>query len=145
MSHSQPKETSPSARSVFGLNGLVFCLSDVRHGIGPLLTIYLKNVLHWDPERIGLALAMPDVTALLFQVPAGVVADETKRKKNIRCLGMSLYSHRVCVYLSFAFILVDFDCSAFYGTCDFFYRAAFGSDNARPFWQSAFSKAGQFK
>jgi MFS family permease len=99
MSHSQPKETSPSARSVFGLNGLVFCLSDVRHGIGPLLTIYLKNVLHWDPERIGLALAMPDVTALLFQVPAGVVADETKRKKTY------VASACLCILIACVFIL----------------------------------------
>lgn len=108
MSNSQNKETSPSARSVFGLNGLVFCLSDVRHGIGPLLTIYLKNVLHWDPEKIGLALAMPDVTALLFQVPAGVVADETKRKRmyvTLACSSILIASIVILALPSFWLIL----------------------------------------
>jgi hypothetical protein len=42
---------NPSSRSIKGLNALLFFVSDVRNGVGPLLSIHLRTTLQWDPSR----------------------------------------------------------------------------------------------
>lgn len=74
-------ELNPSKQSVLGLNALLFCISDVRNGVGPLLSIYLRSTLGWDAAKIGFALAMVEVSAFISQVPAGLLADASKRKR----------------------------------------------------------------
>jgi predicted MFS family arabinose efflux permease len=76
-------ELSPSGQSQRSLSGLIFCISDIRHGIGPLLSIHLRNSLHWDPAKIGLALAAIEFSAFLSQIPAGLLIDSSKRKRSI--------------------------------------------------------------
>lgn len=74
---------NPSTQSRWSLSSLIFCISDIRHGIGPLLSIHLRNTLLWDPAKIGLALAAVEFTAFLSQIPAGLLIDSSKHKRAI--------------------------------------------------------------
>jgi sugar phosphate permease len=80
---SHPIELNPSSRSVKGLNALLLCISDVRNGVGPLLSIHLRNALHWNPAKIGMPLATVEFSAFLSQIPAGLLADASTRKRAI--------------------------------------------------------------
>jgi ribosomal protein L32 len=42
----------PSTRSLRGLDGLNFLMADVRDGVGPYLSVFLKGAQHW--ERLAL-------------------------------------------------------------------------------------------
>lgn len=80
----------PSFRSRFGLNALLFCISDVRHGVGPLLAIHLRNALNWDPGQIGLALSALEFSAFFSQIPAGLSADASRHKRNLIAMSCGL-------------------------------------------------------
>jgi len=84
------KQFNPSSSSIVGLNGLLFCISDIRHGIGPLLSIHLRSALKWDPAKIGLTLAAVEISAFLSQIPAGLLADSSKQKRTIIASACSL-------------------------------------------------------
>ncbi len=73
----------PSQQSVWGLSGLIFFLANVRHGVGPLLSAYLHTDLKWDPSKIGLALAMTDVSSIFSLVPAGLLVDAVHYKRKL--------------------------------------------------------------
>lgn len=83
MNDQSQKKFTPSTSSIVGLNGLLFCISDIRHGIGPLFSIHLRSALQWDPAKIGMALAAVEVSAFLSQVPAGLLADASHKKRSI--------------------------------------------------------------
>lgn len=87
---SDSKKFNPSSSSKIGLNGLLFCISDIRHGIGPLLSIHLRSALKWDPAKIGLALAAVEISAFLSQIPAGLIADSSRKKRTIIASACSL-------------------------------------------------------
>ena len=87
-SHSNENSNKPSTQTIWGLNGLLFFISDVRHGIGPLLSIYLHSDLRWNPAKVGFALASMDLSATISQLPAGLLVDA------------SLFSKRALVALS---------------------------------------------
>ena len=74
-------EPKPSARSLRGLDGLNFLMADVRDGLGPYLSVYLKGAQHWTPSDIGIAMATSSVAAALFQIPAGLVVDALRAKR----------------------------------------------------------------
>ncbi len=76
----------PSQQTIWGLNGLLFFISDVRHGVGPLLSIYLHSDLRWDPTRIGFALASIDLSAVVSQLPAGMAVDASHSKRSLIAL-----------------------------------------------------------
>lgn len=76
----------PSRQSTLGLSYLIFFLANVRHGVGPLLSIYLHDDLKWSPSRIGLALAMTDVSSIFSLVPAGLVVDAARNKRTLIAL-----------------------------------------------------------
>lgn len=71
----------PSKSSIWGLSSLLFFISDVRHGVGPLLSIYLHSDLKWGPAKIGFALATIDLSAVISQLPAGLVVDASRSKR----------------------------------------------------------------
>jgi MFS family permease len=73
--------TRPSARSLRGLDGLNFLMADVRDGLGPYLSIYLKGSRHWAPGDIGIAMAASALAAALFQIPAGLLVDRLRAKR----------------------------------------------------------------
>jgi len=74
-------ERRPSARSLRGLDGLNFLMADVRDGLGPYLSVYLKGAQHWSPGDIGIAMAASSLSAALCQIPAGLLVDALKAKR----------------------------------------------------------------
>ncbi len=74
-------EAAPSARSRRGLDALTFLMADVRDGIGPYLSVFLKGSQHWSSGAIGIAMATSSIAAAVCQVPAGLLVDETRAKR----------------------------------------------------------------
>jgi predicted MFS family arabinose efflux permease len=77
----------PSRRSLFALDALYLILADVRDGFGPFLAVYLASVHRWDPARIGAAMAVMGIAALIAQTPAGALIDAVREKRLI--IGMA--------------------------------------------------------
>ncbi len=71
----------PSLRSRRGLDGINFLMADVRDGVGPYLSIYLKGAQHWDSGAIGLAMGASSIAAAICQIPAGLLVDGTRVKR----------------------------------------------------------------
>jgi MFS family permease len=71
----------PSPRSLRGLDGINLLMADVRDGVGPFLSVFLKGSQHWDPGAIGLAMGASSIAAALCQVPAGLLVDGTRAKR----------------------------------------------------------------
>lgn len=72
---------SPDRRSLIGLDALNVTMADVRDGLGPYLSVYLKSERHWAPGAIGLAMAASSLSAVVCQVPAGMLVDGTRAKR----------------------------------------------------------------
>jgi MFS family permease len=72
---------SPSSRSLRGLDGLNFLMADVRDGLGPFLSVYLKGTQHWASGNIGLVMAASGVAAAICQIPAGLLVDAVRFKR----------------------------------------------------------------
>lgn len=84
---------TPSRQSILALTALVFFMSDVRDGVGPFLSIYLKSTLNWDPQKTGFALAAMAIAAAVMQLPSGMLVDWTTFKRllvTISCILVSL-------------------------------------------------------
>jgi predicted MFS family arabinose efflux permease len=73
-------KTSPSRRTLRGLDWLNFLLADVQTGVGPFLAIYLAGY-RWDEERVGLALTVGGIAGILAQTPAGALVDFLRSKR----------------------------------------------------------------
>jgi predicted MFS family arabinose efflux permease len=73
-------KTSPSRRTLRGLDWLNFLLADVQTGVGPFLAIYLAGY-KWDEERVGLALTVGGIAGILTQTPAGALVDFLRSKR----------------------------------------------------------------
>jgi MFS family permease len=58
-------------------------MADVRDGVGPFLSVFLKGSLHWDAGAIGLAMGASSIAAALCQVPAGLLVDGTRAKRGL--------------------------------------------------------------
>jgi predicted MFS family arabinose efflux permease len=72
---------APSTRSLRGLDGINLLMADVRDGVGPYLSVYLKGAQHWDAGAIGLAMGASSIAAAICQVPAGLLVDGTRAKR----------------------------------------------------------------
>lgn len=72
---------SPSPASLRALDALNFSLADVRDGIGPYLAVYLTSIQHWDPSRVGIAMAAMLVGTIAAQAPAGDFIDRVRWKR----------------------------------------------------------------
>lgn len=94
---------NPSTGSRRSLSSLIFFISDIRHGVGPLLSIHLRNTLQWDPSKIGLALAAIEFSAFLNQIPAGLIIDSSKRKRTIIAIS--------CLLIIFGCLIILFNTS----------------------------------
>src|ERR1700758_5618669 len=75
------EELNPSPRSLRGLDLINFLMADVRDGVGPYLSVFLKASEHWQPAAIGMAMAASNIAAALCQVPAGLLVDSLKVKR----------------------------------------------------------------
>jgi MFS family permease len=75
------EDSGPSRSSILGLDALSFLMADVRDGVGPYLSIYLKGGLHWQSGEIGIAMAVSSITAAICQIPAGLLVDSVRAKR----------------------------------------------------------------
>jgi len=73
-------ETSPSRRTLRGLDWLNFLLADVQTGVGPFLAIYLAGY-KWNEERVGFALTIGGIAGIITQTPAGGLVDFLRSKR----------------------------------------------------------------
>ena len=64
-----------------GLDYINLLMADVRDGVGPYLSIFLKGSQHWDPGAIGLAMGASSIAAAICQMPAGLVVDGSRAKR----------------------------------------------------------------
>ena len=74
-------EDRASGRSRRGLDGINFLMADVRDGVGPYLSVFLKGGEHWDAGAIGIAMGASSIAAALCQIPAGLLVDGTRAKR----------------------------------------------------------------
>lgn len=56
-------------------------MADVREGVGPFLSVYLKGSLHWCAGDIGIAMATGAMVAAVCQIPAGLLVDSIRAKR----------------------------------------------------------------
>jgi predicted MFS family arabinose efflux permease len=75
------RQADVSKRSLRGLDGINFLMADVRDGVGPFLSVFLKGGEHWAPGAIGIAMAASAIAASVCQVPAGLLVDSTRAKR----------------------------------------------------------------
>jgi predicted MFS family arabinose efflux permease len=80
-SMSQDSKRRPSKRSLYGLDSLNFLMADVRDGIGPFLSVYLKGGQHWGAGEIGIAMAASSIVGAICQIPAGLMVDGIRSKR----------------------------------------------------------------
>ena len=64
-----------------GLDYINLLMADVRDGVGPYLSIFLKGSQHWDPGAIGLAMGASSIAAAICQMPAGLLVDGSRAKR----------------------------------------------------------------
>jgi len=82
--HNKPRlqnEPAPSRSSILGLDALTFLMADVRDGVGPYLSVFLKGGLQWQSGEIGIAMAASSITAAICQIPAGLLVDSVRAKR----------------------------------------------------------------
>lgn len=70
-----------SRRSLIALDSLNVFLADVRDGIGPYLSVFLKS-LHWESGRIGLIMSTATLAGVVAQTPIGGFVDATTKKRS---------------------------------------------------------------
>jgi predicted MFS family arabinose efflux permease len=56
-------------------------MADVRDGVGPYLSVFLKGSQHWDAGAIGLAMGASSIAAAVCQIPAGLIVDGARAKR----------------------------------------------------------------
>ncbi len=74
-------QSPPSTSSLRGLDALNFFMADVRDGVGPYLSVYLKGGRHWQSGEIGVAMAASSIAAAVCQIPAGMLVDSLRAKR----------------------------------------------------------------
>ena len=94
------KTNGPSKISLQGLDYLNLFLADVRDGVGPYLSVYLKASEHWNPAQIGVALSASTIATVIAQTPAGALVDRLNQRRTlivlaaafvtIGCVGIAL-------------------------------------------------------
>jgi MFS family permease len=70
-----------SAGSLKALDWVNLFMADVKDGVGVYLSVYLLTVKNWQPDQIGLVIAVPGIVGILVQPPAGALIDRTKYKR----------------------------------------------------------------
>jgi MFS family permease len=74
-------ERNPTRTSIISLDALNVFLADVRDGMGPFLGTFLREHHHWDPGRVGIAMAASQIGTVLAQTPAGALIDRIRWKR----------------------------------------------------------------
>ena len=70
-----------AAGSLRALDWVNLFMADVKDGVGVYLSVFLLTVRNWQPDQIGLVIAIPGIVGILIQPPAGALIDRTKYKR----------------------------------------------------------------
>jgi predicted MFS family arabinose efflux permease len=81
-------KTSPSRKTLRGLDWLNFLLADVQTGVGPFVAIYLAGY-RWNEQSVGLALTVGGIAGILTQTPAGALVDFLRSKRALVAVGVA--------------------------------------------------------
>ena len=79
---------SAKDRALRGLDTLNFFVADVQTGFGPFIAVYLAE-RRWTQIDIGFALSLGTITAMVSQVPAGLLVDAVRNKRAAVGFGLS--------------------------------------------------------
>src|SRR5579885_1226396 len=77
---SEPSSSTPSRRSMRGLDWFVFFVADVQTGFGPFLAVYL-TAQRWTQVDIGLIQSAAGFVSLIGQMPGGALVDAAKSER----------------------------------------------------------------
>ncbi len=84
-------------RSLRGLDWVNLLTADVRDGVGVYLSVFLLTVRNWDPEQIGIVIAIPGIIGIIVQPPAGSLIDHTTYKRLLIIIASLVIA--VCCYV----------------------------------------------
>jgi MFS family permease len=96
-----------SKPSAYGLDILNLLMADVRDGVGPFLSVYLKGSQHWGASDIGIAMAVSTLFGAICQIPAGLLVDGIRPKRALVALsGLAVAAGCLSIALFPRFFLV---------------------------------------
>ena len=72
-------------------------MADVKDGVGVYLSVFLLTVRDWNPQEIGIVLAVPGIVGILAQPPAGSLIDNTRYKRLLLIIASLVIA--VCCYV----------------------------------------------
>lgn len=72
-----------SKQSLRALDFTCLLIADVKDGVGIYLSVFLLTVRHWQPDAIGIIIAIPGIIGIIVQPPAGALIDHTRYKRYI--------------------------------------------------------------
>ena len=87
----------PSRRSLRGLDWFVFFVADVQTGFGPFVAVYLTEH-KWTQVDIGLVLSTAGMTALLGQMPGGMIVDSTQSPRLLAGIAVTVIAGCALTY-----------------------------------------------
>lgn len=90
--------TTPSKRSLGGLDWFIFFLADVQTGFGPFVAVYLTTQ-KWTQVEIGFVLSIGGVVALLGQIPGGALVDAARSTRLVAGAAVAVIA---CCALAYA-------------------------------------------
>ena len=70
-----------STQSLLALDWLNFFKADAQTTVGPYLAIFLLGVRHWDAGKIGIAMSVTGIVAIVAQTPVGALVDWASNKR----------------------------------------------------------------
>jgi MFS family permease len=76
-----PRKRATKTRATRSLDLLNFFIAGEQTGFGPFVAVYL-TARHWTQVEVGFALSLGTITAMVSQVPAGVLVDALRRKRH---------------------------------------------------------------
>ena len=71
-----------TSASLGSLSALNFLVADMQTGFGAFVPVHLTKA-GWDPGQIGAVLSAGTIAAIVAQVPAGMVVDNSSAKRNV--------------------------------------------------------------
>src|SRR5690348_14015773 len=75
-----PRTRATNIRATRGLDLLNFFIAGEQTGFGPFIAVYL-TARQWSQGEIGFALSLGTITAMISQVPAGLLVDALRNKR----------------------------------------------------------------
>ena len=82
-----PRDGTLATRSPRALDMLNFFVADVQTGFGPFVAVYLTSQ-KWPQVEIGFVLTLGTVTAIIAQLPSGVLVDAARDKRRMAAVAL---------------------------------------------------------